>query len=305
MEIKFIAPEINMKLKFDKFLNSKNSQDELSAFGTHFIWSERYGIKIHMDENFALIKADKSDLNYYFPAGKLSDEELKKAIHYMIKDCKNSGREEFKISRLNKEDAESLERIMPGKFEINETRNRFEYIYNSEDLANLKGKKYHGKRNHISKFKNLYNWTYEKIVPEKIEIYLKFFEKWFEKNSEKEGKDFIDEFKAIKKSLENYEKLEFEGGVILVDGKIIACTIGEKINSENFVVHFEKAFTEFEGAYTIINQEFSKTLEKRFKFINREEDLGIEGLRKAKLSYKPFLLLEKYDAFGKISELYS
>lgn len=301
MEINFIAPDINMKSKFDKFLSSKNSQDELSAFGTYFVWSECYGTKIHMDENFALIKTDKEDLNYCFPVGKLSDEELKKAINYMMKDCKNNNREEFKISRLNKEDVESLKRIMPGKFEINETRDRFEYIYNSEDLANLKGKKYHGKRNHISKFKNLYDWSYEKIIPERKEIYLKFFEKWFEKNSEKEGKDFIEEFKAIKKSFENYEKLEFEGGAILVDGQIVACTIGEKINHENFVVHFEKAFTEFEGAYTIVNQEFSKTLEKRFKFINREEDLGIQGLRKAKLSYKPFLLLEKYDAFRKIS----
>lgn len=300
MEINFIAPDINMKSKFDKFLSSKNSQDELSAFGTYFVWSDCYGTKIHMDEKFALIKTDKEDLNYYFPVGKLSNEELKKAINYMMKDCKNNNRGEFKISRLNKEDVESLERIMPGEFEINETRDRFEYIYNSNDLANLKGKKYHGKRNHISKFKNLYDWSYEKIIPEKKEIYLKFFEKWFEKNSEKEGKDFIEEFKAIKKSFENYEKLEFEGGSILVDGQIVACTIGEKINHENFVVHFEKAFTEFEGAYTIINQEFSKTLEKRFKFINREEDLGIEGLRKAKLSYKPFLLLEKYDAFRKI-----
>lgn len=301
MEIKFIAPDIEMKTKFDKFLSSKNSQDELSAFGTYFIWSECYGTKIHMDENFALIKTDKNDLNYCFPVGKLSDEELKKALNYMTDDCKKSGGERLKISRLNKEDAESLERIMPGKFEINETRDKFEYIYNSEDLANLKGKKYHGKRNHISKFKNLYDWTYEKIIPEKKEIYLEFFEKWFEKNSEKEGKDSIDEFKAIKTSFENYEKLGFEGGAILVDGKIVACTIGEKINSDNFVVHFEKAFTEFEGAYTIINQEFSKTLEDRFKFINREEDLGIEGLRKAKLSYRPFLLLEKYDAFEKIS----
>lgn len=301
MEIKFITPDIEMKTKFDKFLSSKNSQDELSAFGTYFIWSECYGTKIHMDENFALIKTDKNDLNYYFPIGKLNDEELKKAINYLMEDCKNSGGKEFKISRLNKQDAESLEKIMPGEFEINENRDRFEYIYNSEDLANLKGKKYHGKRNHISKFKNLYDWTYDKIVPEKKEIYLKFFEKWFEKNSEKEGKDSIEEFKAIKKSFENYEKLEFEGGIILVDGEITACTIGEKINGENFVVHFEKAFTEFEGAYTIINQEFSKTLEERFKFINREEDLGIEGLRKAKLSYKPFLLLEKYDAVGKIS----
>lgn len=300
MEIKFIAPEIGMKPVFDKFLSSKESQDELSAFGTCFIWSECYGTKVHVDESFALIKTEKNDLNYWFPVGKLNDEELKKTIDYMITDCKNSGQTELKLSRLNKEDAESLERIMPGKFEIKESRERFEYIYTSENLANLKGKKYHGKRNHISKFKNLYDWTYEKIIPEKKEFYLEFFKKWFEINSEREGVNSGEEFKAIKKSLENYEKLEFEGGVILVDSKIVACTMGEKINSNNFVVHFEKAFTEFDGAYAIINQEFSKTLEKRFEFINREEDLGIEGLRKAKLSYRPFLLLEKYNAIMKI-----
>ena len=84
MEIKFIAPDIEMKTKFDKFLSSKNSQDELSAFGTYFIWSECYGTKIHMDENFALIKTDKNDLNYCFPMGKLSDDKLRNLKYHLI-----------------------------------------------------------------------------------------------------------------------------------------------------------------------------------------------------------------------------
>lgn len=300
METKFTAPDISMKPEFDKFLRSQDALDELSAFGTYFIWSECYGTQIHMDKSFALIRTTKNDLKYYFPVGNLNDDELKKALEAMKNDCKSSGQSAFKLSRINKEDVETLEKILPNTFEISEIRGSFEYVYNSSDLAYLKGKKYHGKRNHISKFKNLYNWTYEKIVPDKKEVYMEFFKKWFEKNSEKEGNNSAAEFKAIEKSLENYEKLEFEGGVILVDGEIIACTIGEKISESAFVVHFEKALTEFEGAYTIVNQEFSKTLESRFKFINREEDLGIEGLRKAKLSYKPILLVGKYDASVKI-----
>ena len=301
MEIKFTTPDISMKLGFDKLVESKgNALDELSAFGTYFIWSECYGTQIQMDKSFALIKTTKNELKYYFPVGNLNDHSLKKAIQTMQEDCKNNGESEFKLSRLNKKDVEFLEKIMPNTFKITETRNNFEYVYNSSDLAGLKGKKYHQKRNHVSKFKNLYDWTYEKIAPEKKEFYMEFFKKWFEKNSEREGSNSAEEFKAIEKSLENYEELGFEGGAILVDGKIIACTMGEKLSSDAFVVHFEKAFTEFEGAYTIINQEFSKTLENRFKFINREEDLGIEGLRKAKLSYKPFLLVEKYDASARI-----
>ena len=104
------------------------------------------------------------------------------------------------------------------------------------------------------------------------------------------------EYDAIVKSLDNYKALDFHGGVITVNGEIVACAIGEKINKKVFAVHFEKALAEYDGAYALINREFSSDISSNFRYINREEDLGIEGLRKAKLSYKPAFLISKFDA---------
>ena len=123
-----------------------------------------------------------------------------------------------------------------------------------------------------------------------------FFEKWFKIYSKDEEKFNKQEYLAIKKALENFQALKLSGGAIEVGGEIIACTIGEKINKNVLLVHFEKALPEFEGAYSVINNEFCKGEAENFRLINREEDMGIPGLRKSKLSYKPMFLLNKYTA---------
>ena len=178
-------------------------------------------------------------------------------------------------------------------YELVPERDAFDYIYLQEDLANLSGKKYHSKRNHISAFSKKYNWEFKEITEKDIPLVLDCAEKWYKQNSEKLNSYMECEKKGISIILDNFGVLKIKGGAIYVDGEMVAFTLGSPINEEIFDINIEKALPDFPEAYAVINNEFAKTLGE-YKYINREDDMGLEGLRKAKLSYKPTILLEKY-----------
>ncbi len=183
-------------------------------------------------------------------------------------------------------------------YELIPERDAFDYIYLQEDLANLSGKKYHSKRNHISAFSKQYDWQFKSITKENISDVLKCAEEWYSQNSDRFDKYMQCEKEGIKLILENMDLLEVRGGAIYIGGKVVAFTLGSPINREVFDIHIEKALSQYATAYTVINNEFAKMLTD-YKYINREDDLGLEGLRKAKLSYKPHILLKKYLAVSK------
>lgn len=203
-------------------------------------------------------------------------------------------REKKHISSVE-EDKELLEKLYPGKFEIKLNRDAFDYVYSSEKLINLSGKKLQPKRNHISYFKKNFNWSYEKITKETIHECLSMSEKWLSENLHKSAEDLEKELKIIRCAFENYDMLGYVGGLIRVDGEVIAYTMGEQLTENTFCVHIEKAFSSIRGAYPMINQQFVQNELSGYKFINREDDVGAENLRKAKLSYAPEILYEKYE----------
>ncbi len=183
---------------------------------------------------------------------------------------------------------------MPDAFTFTPIRDSFEYIYNSSDLIELSGKKYHSKRNHISTFKKKYNWSYEKLSRDNSDDVLKLLYHWYNCYTEKSADSMETEKEGITKLINDYNLEGVKGGVLRVDGNIIAFTLGCEISDTVFDVNFEKALVEFDGAYAMINNQFAANELSGYTYINREEDMGIEGLRKAKLSYKPAILLEKY-----------
>ncbi len=190
-----------------------------------------------------------------------------------------------------------LEESFEGQFVYSYDDGNNDYIYNASDLAELRGKKYHGKRNHITNFKkNNPDWCYEEISEDNISDCIELHTNWIYDKDQNDS-DYSLEFESVLTGFENYKKLGFKGGIIRVNSKAIAYTYGEKGANGCFVSHFEKAPADIQGAYAIINQEFAKRLlEDGYEFINREEDLGIEGLRKAKQSYHPSLWLKKESA---------
>ena len=206
----------------------------------------------------------------------------------------------LEIIGVTTENQQELDTLFPGKFIYEPMRNGFDYIYTVESLSSLSGKKLHAKRNHINHFISEYqDWTFEPITPDNLAECYEMNTEWTRENTTSEDTGLMQENAAIKRCFEHYSELELEGGLLRLDGKIIAYTIGEVIASDTFNTHIEKAFADIQGAYPLINREFASYIKENHPeivYINREEDMGSEGLRHAKLSYHPAILLEKHRA---------
>ena len=179
------------------------------------------------------------------------------------------------------------------KYELRENRDAADYVYLQKNLAELSGKKYHSKRNHISAFSKKFQWRYEEINQSNIAAIRECAALWYKPNSEKVDSYLLCEQRGLETILCNMDRLNVKGGAIFVDERAVAFTLGSPINNEVFDIHIEKALKDYGEGYTVINREFARRLED-YKYINREDDMGLEGLRKAKLSYKPEIILKKY-----------
>ena len=262
------------------------------SFMNIYLWGKYYDVKMEEEDDalFLVSNLDKEDMAFAFPMTKNPKEAIEKLMAY----TKEKGKK-LTLYGITEKLKEELEAMFPETFTFNENRDVADYIYESEKLIELKGKKYHGKRNHINKFVEK-EWSYEPITRENMDECREMNRQWCEEN-EVEGDESKEvEQKMIKKAFEEFEALDLKGGLIRQEGKVVAFTFGEKLSEDVFVVHVEKAFYHVQGAYPIINREFVKHEASEFKYINREEDLGLEGLRKAKLSYHPEIILTKYVA---------
>lgn len=258
-----------------------------NSFVNLLVWQCAYNNMMAIDEGQLFIKSGPPERqSFRLPKGGDLDKGIKKIEQY----CKDKSpifwiQQGENFSKLNDEFKE--------KYEMTEYRDASDYIYLREKLATLSGKKYHSKRNHINSFSKKFNWHYEEITPHNVDKIKECADKWYNENTDKRDKFLDCERKGVSLILDNMERLGAVGGAIFVDGQAVAFTIGSPISSEVFDVHIEKALSDYAECYTVINNEFAKRLTD-YKFINREDDMGLEGLRKAKLSYKPEILLKKY-----------
>ena len=262
------------------------------TFGNLFFWSVVENTNIAFLNDFLFIRfSDDENFYYTFPIG---NGEIKNAFNLILEDAKLNNKK-IKFVCLNRNQSKILKEIFGEKIKINKNRDGFDYVYSLEKLSSLSGRKYHSKKNHFNSFKNKYNFIFEKINENNIEECISFAREWYGENEA--TPTLLREQKALECAFKNYFKLNLIGAIIKVENKIIAFCIGEEMYNKNiFCTHFEKADYNFQGAYTAINKLFSEFLFKDFKLVNREDDAGVEGLRKAKLSYHPEILLEKYYA---------
>ena len=207
----------------------------------------------------------------------------------------------FKNTLSTEEQKEVLENAMPARFCYSSDAGDSDYIYLRSELASLSGKAFHKKKNHFSKFVRTYpDYKYYEIGACNIYDAQKVADAWYYEHLQDEDASQLAEYKAIKEALDNFEELGLIGGIIYVNDSPCAMTIASKINENTVDVHFEKAVGEYalNGGYAAINKLFSEKLDG-VTWLNREEDIGIEGLRKAKLSYRPKIMLKKYSAVEK------
>lgn len=231
---------------------------------------------------------------YPFPAG---GADKKRALDAIIADAQERGIP-CRITGLNQDNIAYIEQEYPGMFRFHCDRDSYDYVYDIHDLADLKGRKYQKKRNHYNRFRDNYPYyAVEPLSSENIAAVEDVAETWYEDRLQEDPQgDYHMERAALRKALTHYEPLGMEGLVLRDGNQILAFTLGSPLSDDTYDIHFEKALQDVDGAYTVINCEFARYLRNRhpnLRFLNREDDLGLEGLRKAKLSYYPHHLVEK------------
>lgn len=265
------------------------------TFASNYAWSPYYKLRLARLGESGIFRymGETHDL-YSFPFG--GSEEDKRALLEQIMDLCEKNKETLEIAPLTKEDHDCLHRWYPGQFLMASNRDMSDYIYEREKLVKLPGKKYHGKRNHIARFMDSDDWNYEEITDANRADAKAMMDEWKANRADVWNVELEREFGAMTTALLEMEQLRLVGGLLRKAGRVVALAIGEPLNSDTFVVHYEKAFADVQGAYPMINQQFAEHAAEGFTYIDREEDTGDPGLRKAKLSYQPCRLAEKYTA---------
>ena len=287
--VTFQTPRLEDKQLLDQYLKKVPYRGCEFSFANVYLWAPHYRTKFAVIDDFLVFHSEGEEPSFGFPLG---SGDRKKVIDQLMAMCEAEG-VPFRMHGITSEMFEELEKLYPGKFEIKYVRDVADYIYAYEDLAYLKGKKLHGKRNHINRFMENNRWSYENISKENIPDCVEMAEQWRSVNGCEEDEEKSAEMCVVLNALKYFEQLELSGGLIRVEDKVVAFTIGEPVGQDTFVVHIEKAFADIQGAYPMINQQFVLNHLAGYRYINREEDMGVEGLRKAKLSYNPAILLEK------------
>ena len=261
------------------------------SFANNLAWHRLYDAWICIEGGFYISMVKWGGLHFSFPAG---EGDLPKLIAELrlIAESENVP---LSIGSLSNEHIELFRELYGDSFDVSEDEGDADYIYRASDLRDLKGRKYHGKRNHLKKIESA-GFSYSPLTEADFDGCIVFAAEEYNKRGGYSEKSLIGEQYALNTFFENFGFLGLSGGVLRIDGRIAAFTIGEQINSDTLDIHIEKADISKDGTYAAINNYYAVQASQGLEYINREEDLGIEGLRKSKQSYHPLYLLRKYTA---------
>lgn len=290
MDFEFTKVKLEDKETINQYLKFNTSRSCEQSFANIYLWQREYPMEYAIVED-CLIYRSMEEIPYYcFPIG-VGDK--KAALLKVMEACEVHGLP-FQMGGITHEQFEELDSYFPGMFEVVYERGYADYIYETEKLQTLAGKKLHGKRNHINRFLRTYeDWSYEPITEDNLEECFQMALLWRNSNGCEEDEEKNAEMCVTMNSLRLFKELEFTGGLLRVNGEVVAFAIGEAACADTFVVHIEKALTHIDGVYPMINQQFAIHGAKGYTYINREDDLDEEGMRQAKLSYRPAFLVEK------------
>lgn len=289
------ASEININDKkyFDKYFKIAELQVSELNFTNLFMWRDYYKLQYSIVNDFLCVISMGKHPFCFFPVGDCSRKDELKCALYNLREYFSETGKKFVLGRVAAGQLSVLD-TLGIRVSISEDRDNFDYIYSVKSLSTLAGKKLDGKRNHINKFKKLHSFQYEQITEKNIPDCKAILENWCSQRDYTEDDSLIAERQANIDLLDNYNLMGLNGAIIKVDGIPEAFTVGEKLNRHTVVIHIEKANSDIQGLYPLINQQFLANQWADMEFVNREQDLGLEGLRKAKLSYNPVSFVEKY-----------
>lgn len=262
------------------------------SFANNLAWQRlsdslvtRYG------DLYTVLMPDEDSYTYTFPAGSGDRVELID----LLREYSSAHGRRCSVFGVTEEQLPLFESHYAGEYTVRYLSDSSDYVYLASDLAELKGRKYHGKRNHLKKV-DAYAWRFDELQESDFdECILLSAESYVRKGGYTDHSARVEQY-AIDTFFRYYRELHLVGGAVRIDGRLVAYSVGERLNSNTVVVHLEKADASYEGLYALVNQQFVRRFcsSPDVLYVNREEDLGIEGLRKAKRSYHPVFQVEKH-----------
>lgn len=294
--IEFQKLELSQKALYEEYLFSGTERGCEYSFANLFLWGRQCIALDHGCVGFFSHFYGRSV--YPYPIGPGDKQAV---IRDYIRDSRKRGLP-CRITGITEADRAELEQWFPDRFRFRSVRDSFDYVYAIDDLADLRGRKYQKKRNHFNKFRSSHpDCQVLPLTAELVPQASRMVEDWYAQRAQTDPDgDYMLEKRAIHRAFRHLEALEMEGLVLMEDEKVLAVTMGSRLSPDTFDIHFEKAREDVDGAYAAINCEFARYLRLKYpevRFLDREEDMGLEGLRKAKLSYLPHHMTEKYWAY--------
>ena len=290
--IDFKRIELSDKHLYDSYLEKEFGRGCEFSFANLYLWGRQSFAELC--GHIVIFSQFSRRSVYPYPLGK---GDKKAVLDAIIEDSRARGIP-CRITGVNEEGRQTIEELYPDRFRFHCDEGAFDYVYSIDDLADLLGKKYHNKRNHLNRFYESYpSYSVEPLGEGNIERVRKMANEWYADKLEENPKgDHYMEKAAIEKAFRDHGALCMEGLVLLDGDEVLGFTLGSRLCADTFDVNFEKARKGVNGAYAAINNEFAKYIRKKYpdiKYLDREEDMGLEGLRKAKKSYYPHHMVEK------------
>lgn len=281
---------IEDKARIDSYFVVHHYEQIDCTFNTLFLWQDAYQTSWAEQDGILFVRAGTGKDTFFMPPFAKEEENFVHGLALIHEEYDRLGLP-FRLKSASSWVTEQIERLVPGKYDFIEDRDNEEYIYRTDDMIRLPGKKLRMKKNHLNGFLRQYaDYQYEAITKENLEDAKAGIHDWFLRHG-----DIEEEEQAIKRCFDHWDALGVKGAVIRIYGKVEAFTNGDSINEKMAHIIFEKANPEIRGLYQAINRDFLMHEFAETEFVNREEDLGLPGLREAKMGYHPDHLTEKYD----------
>lgn len=289
MQKEFKKISLSCQSKFDKVLALCPARTSDYTFANIWGWTDFYGLELGCGEDMVWVRQTKPEIKYWAPIGDWNSVDWE--------NCELLKTPGTVFTRVPEKLALILQEKFGDALQIEENRDHFDYIYSVQELIELRGNKFHKKKNLFRQFQKKYDYEYKEMTPDCVEEVLDMQMEWYRWQEENNYSDALEaENEAIFKVLKEIDTIDnLTGGTIRIDGKIIAYTVAEALGDDTIVIHFEKGDTRFKGVYQAINQMFLENNAANFKYVNREQDLGEPGLRKAKESYNQVHFMKKYE----------
>lgn len=284
----FRGIDLSLKPAVQDFLRRSPLEASEYTFTNLFAFRLAYQFQLSVLRDNLIIKNNKRPGSFFAPIGGSAIQETMKELFAYL----NGSSGDAYIERVPESFVRS--HLAGSDFIVDEDRDNFDYLYDVQELIELKGRKFHDKKNRVNRFRADYRYEYLPLTPDRIEECIEFEHYWCEVRDCGKYPGLEKERCAILELLNNFEALNIRGGIIKTGGKIAALTLGELLLQDTLVIHIEKAHSHMPGLYQVINQEFLMHEADGCTSVNREQDLGIKGLRSAKMSYNPSGFVKKY-----------